>query len=1419
MDDEVFLAFRRGSFEKQRQQLTAHFVYKVDEKRPKRIDDQECKMATLMNSSSCCTVDDGLVTQQELVKFEAAIQRLLLQDPDQVHVSRLGKKAQQHDVEIDNSGASFLPGVRRRSERHKLREKGEILAALKRLQAASLEQNENEDSKRHSAGANTSELDRVVATSTVLKQHEKVPTLEATTFDVEALVPDSETMEDLAPDDNATEADSKLKLVVACQEIVSSLTFSPQLEIEVALEPKKQETQLVKFRRFIPMVLTLPDDEPSETSFTKQIEIIYNAFRVHNETRTKLKYAVFSWLVKNGTSFYAAATPEERFARRKRGPKWVKKMASLSEQEILEAGLRVVRNRVSKIRKSFKIQNENLTVHFRKTILSWLRKLEIVDKEEISETVILLEDPSNSAEPTKSHQPESFVRRYSTKDIEGSLLLSGLEILNTDSTVRVIGLEDDTDQTDKPDAEESFSQDECSVDATSMVDYIPVSIPMIDELEGCNVMYGTYALFLKMFQPGCNSETNSVENNAKDVLGTKGAIEGAKPMPQLTKCETSLEREVSGVLTLTQPPSTLTHFTSKDDEGDRALINALVELLSTSHDDEPTELIDSLQTKRSQNSVASKQKSNAETSRPLIDVDTSAVFPHNSMVTQSKSNQDGILQETDGHPMYINDSASGRSDDDQAYICEDLSLVESLHEKEIAMVRPVVYKPCSKASDEKLSLTKASASKAPDEAISIGKVPPTSKEAIGLNNDIASENRCVGMIALKKHVEIGEHMDESVDKKIQVLGEDANEMSCIVSAKHKPPKTMAIKGDIASKSKAPMVNKMQQQEEGCTVNNIRGVHQKWPAVTRSTRIERLRKRMTKSIDKDKSLTEEESHNVVLARTLTKQTLTGMLPDIIKKDTKCKDLDCVAGRDPPAVGEQGQKTMKASTSLTDHHEECPSSDTKRIVTKLRVDPSKTYRLPSVRKLSKSKSRGRRPLFSFQPQLSTHYEASTSNDDGSSEGNDGETSGSHEDVIDPCDNDDGENDDASVISQDDIDFPRVRSERCDSFEMMGTAGSTSSSDSDNRATETYFPTDNSVLSSLASLLNSFHGNSHSNDSYEGEEENHEGGERDESVSSCEEDSSGGSGDVSLDGVEEDDEEESEDKNDEDRKPGIEEEEEEEDEDRNADIEEKDEEIPRQRRFKHQHRIVRKRLFETHGKTGKEISEKSIKSRTNGDIGNYTRTTSEKHHVHSGFFLSNSEFDSKHARSLRQLNTIQQQQGEQPLPQNEKAKKEERKTERLSHHRRGGRPCRTASPVMEGDAEIEIRAVLTLDSVGQKIQSERASQTSSPLPLPPPPPRTTIGEDGSPSTNMSRKAWSFLSRRKSLRQNHNHRNLEEQRGDGVADADYHNQSGEDESAEKAADSRDDSESFCNRSNDDRRAGSLRFRRSTFLNETASF
>jgi hypothetical protein len=1070
------------------------------------------------------TEDDQVLIQQELEKLEIAIERLLLQDPIQICNSRNVKQPPQHQLDdkhdkgSDKSGDSFLSGVRRKSGIGKLlssakrgsskTEKKEIIEKIRRLQAAC-------EGLKVFEAIQAEERDGPPFSPVMTDMKETC--LEVATFDIEAIVAASKTLEDTPQERKPTRAapTTTLKSVVACQEILSATTFNPQADIEVSLYSAKLETQVVNYRRTIPMVLTLPDNESNDVSFKEQVETIYNAFRLQSEKRTKLKHAVFSWLLKNGTSFYAESTPEDRFARRKRGPKWAKKIGSLTEQDILEAGLKVVKKRVKEISQSLKIQTDKQRMHFKTMLLSWLSQLENGGVAGMKEATILLRAPDN--EPVGDEQiqvqnkPETFIRTYSTRDIEGSLLLSGLELLDTDSALRIIGVKDKLSQSDKVD----FTEFEINEGGSHNVLYSNDSTEssteqdiVIDETQGCNLFYGLFLNSLDLCQSTPLGETNLVAQMSEGDSNEKTRDGGMLSDVELTKSETSLEGmnelKASVSNSITQPVSTKAHFTTTDDEGDMALVNALVELLS--QEKEYSEVLEETQKASFCNSLSSDDSidRNSTTTSPRADAES------NSKKDLIDEHGTGTQDTVSGRIAYINSSASCETKKSQTSLVEDR--IENAPHKQTSMIRSMIYNRSFRASHTILTDDGKGSGKLESKASKMrGRSPPPPCKAEGMDKDA---NRDLlqrrGTNVSKNNSGHKRTEDAPLNDASDTTNENIERLKAVSETKEA---SLTVKGSAEQ-------NILNPQKDCSKRNTIDDLPAKQSTLIlmarRPARTKRLRYIRKESTDKIFKVKEQQNDAPESARS-SKETPSGKPPTRAKQRLWKKENGNVTSHTRSISSNEGERTKNVMADQRGRHDETLMRNIGPVEAMIVNPPTRRYGQSPNRKSRRSRSRRRRaPPKCFQPKLPTHYETTSFIDDDddseilSDEQDEDESHDSREDEVNACGNDGHDNDVDSVASEDET-FRRVPSERVDSFEMLQEDTSDSSSESiDNVVAESGSTTEGSVFSSFALLLNRFNGSSNGSDddensdeSDEDEEENLDG--NDVSYSSSENDSS--------------------------------------------------------------------------------------------------------------------------------------------------------------------------------------------------------------------------------------------------------------------------------------------------------------------------
>jgi hypothetical protein len=198
-------------------------------------------------------------------------------------------------------------------------------------------------------------------------------------------------------DDNGVNVEDQIeavKTVVKCRDILSQTNFQPDEEVEVFLKPHKCSKELIpRISRYNPYL------KPRIASF--KIENVYNSFRTQTEVRTNFQFAVFLWLLKNGTAVYAKNLTERRssMSTRKDSLKEQEKSFLPTEQDILHAGLKVFKRSVGTACRSFKTNNKKEAVESKNMLFSMLEKLAMSQ----STTEALTELSSNESAKEKTH--------------------------------------------------------------------------------------------------------------------------------------------------------------------------------------------------------------------------------------------------------------------------------------------------------------------------------------------------------------------------------------------------------------------------------------------------------------------------------------------------------------------------------------------------------------------------------------------------------------------------------------------------------------------------------------------------------------------------------------------------------------------------------------------------------------------------------------------------------------------------------------------------------------------------------------------------------------------------------------------------------------------------------------------------------
>ena len=173
-------------------------------------------------------------------------------------------------------------------------------------------------------------------------------------------------------DDNEVNVEGQIeavKTVVKCRDILSQTNFQLDEEVEVFLKPHKCSEELVpRMSRYNPYL------KPRIANF--RIENVYNSFRTQTEVRTNFQFALFSWLLKNGTAVYAKTTTKRRssMSMRKDSSKEQEKSFLPTEQDILHAGLKVFKRSVGTACRTFRTKNKKEAVESKNMLFSMLEK-------------------------------------------------------------------------------------------------------------------------------------------------------------------------------------------------------------------------------------------------------------------------------------------------------------------------------------------------------------------------------------------------------------------------------------------------------------------------------------------------------------------------------------------------------------------------------------------------------------------------------------------------------------------------------------------------------------------------------------------------------------------------------------------------------------------------------------------------------------------------------------------------------------------------------------------------------------------------------------------------------------------------------------------------------------------------------------
>jgi len=175
----------------------------------------------------------------------------------------------------------------------------------------------------------------------------------------------SRTVDDIDTRDTKDQIE-EVKTIVEYREILSQTNFPSDEEVEVFLENEKYPEVLA-----LPMPKQSPHPKVWIAKF--KIENVYNSFRTNSEERTDFQYAVFSWILTNGTTFYAKHPTKRRFSLRKKSPKPSEMNFLPTEQDILNAGLKEFKRSIGTACRSFKTINKKEAVKSKNMLFSMLQ--------------------------------------------------------------------------------------------------------------------------------------------------------------------------------------------------------------------------------------------------------------------------------------------------------------------------------------------------------------------------------------------------------------------------------------------------------------------------------------------------------------------------------------------------------------------------------------------------------------------------------------------------------------------------------------------------------------------------------------------------------------------------------------------------------------------------------------------------------------------------------------------------------------------------------------------------------------------------------------------------------------------------------------------------------------------------------------
>ncbi|KAG7350545.1 hypothetical protein IV203_009905 [Nitzschia inconspicua] len=321
-----------------------------------------------------------------------------------------------------------------------------------------------------------------------------------------------------------TECKETVQSVTECRDILASMSFVPP-------GPRQQYHNSIT----------------GENKLRNRIEDIYNAFRTQKQTRTKVKLMVFSWLLKNGMMLYAKRSPNWKLnaESKENGNVTIKSSRSqaFSEQEILNAGLLVVQRRIDDIFQALNIHIQNQDARLKKELVTKLLKNGVSDSAVSGESLAIITSASDALHSLSS---DAVVE-------DGNL---GVTTIVSDGLQKA--------PTEKSDIIVLERLGEPAVDRLSSEDVshaLIVTKSNCDDGEGFNVIYESCTDLCGMLPSSEIMTDCGIEKRAFFCA--------AETAPSLVSAE-SID---------------VSKFTQLDEEGDAELVDALIELWSSSREE------------------------------------------------------------------------------------------------------------------------------------------------------------------------------------------------------------------------------------------------------------------------------------------------------------------------------------------------------------------------------------------------------------------------------------------------------------------------------------------------------------------------------------------------------------------------------------------------------------------------------------------------------------------------------------------------------------------------------------------------------------------------------------------------------------------------------------------------------------------